>query len=254
MCWIVENPAMSSPYTSLIRILDFKWVLLMAPGIAPMAFSSPVTFVCSPEYLDMPAYINVPFTSVSEPHEMGGEQIVNWETTANYGPLNGGTVLRFHTASPYHVYGPYSSSDSWSTPEDFGSYSGLTLSGYTGGGRVTVSSAHQVTAVDYEGMAPVLMGYETEISYGPLDAGTELRIFTSSSSNVYGPYGALYWSGPSDQGTHASLFLYGYTPGGKVRVYSIDPVLSVVAIPEPSLPALVGLGGLYLLHRRRGRG
>jgi hypothetical protein len=262
MCWIEENPAMSSPYTSLIRMLDFKWVLLMAPGIAPLAFSSPVTFVCSPEYIEMPAYVPVPFTSVFESHEMGEEWITHWETTANYGPLYGGTVLRFHTASPGTVNGPYSyfdtwnppSSDSWSFPEDYGSYAGLTLSRPTVGGRVTVLSMQPVTAVDYEGIASVLMGYVTEISYGPLDAGTELRIYTSSASNVNGPYGALYWSGPLDQGTHASMFLHGFTSGGTVMVTSMDPVLSVVAVPEPSLLVLVGLGCLYLVHRRRGRG
>jgi hypothetical protein len=223
-------------------------MIFLTLSVTPLAFPSTITFTSTPEYMDEPGVVSVPFVS-----ELEGEES-SWETRATYGAMSGGKMLRFYTADAYHVYGPYDSSDTWGNPEDFTTYSGLTLSGNTSGGNVTLVSSDRVTAVNYDGVISTLIGYNTDISYDSLEAGTELRIYTADTVHVYGPYGDDDWGELVDCGTYAAMVLGLDTPGGMVEVFSGSPVSAVIAVPEPATVVLVGLGCLPLLLRRRKKG
>jgi hypothetical protein len=227
-------------------------MVAMTVMVASNAFPAIVSYTSTPEYLGDPepsgSVISVSFTSELEDDFPEGE---TYRTTATYGAMIRETLLRFHTSDAFHVYGPTGSSDSWGTPQDFTTYAGLALAGDTTGGQVTVGSTRQVTAVDYEELRCALSGYRIDINYGPLEAGTELRIFTTDAFHVYGPYGTDDWGLLGDNGTYASMILESDTSGGTVSVSTLSSVSSVVAIPEPATVGLLGLSGLFLLRRRR---
>jgi hypothetical protein len=213
----------------IVSIVAVMLVQAVAMFFAFDAHASGVTYTSTPEYMGLPqpsgAIISVPFTCE------GMED--SYTTTANYGVMISETVLRFHTSDTYHVYGPYGSSDSWQGSVDYGNYAGLTLSGDTSGGSVSVSSTYPVTAVDYEELVYAISGYSVHISYGSLDAGTQLRILTSDAYHVYGPYGSSdSWQGPVEYDTYAMFTLSANTSGGSVTVSTSDPVSSIVVVPE----------------------
>jgi hypothetical protein len=214
----------------LIAVIVIQTYVLIF-GSAAHAVS--ITYTSTPEYMGEPqptgVTISVPFTC-----EMSYiEEMPSYTTTANYGAMISQTVLRFHTSDAYYVYGPYGSSDSWQGSVDYGNYAGLTLSGDTSGGSVSVSSTYPVTAVDYEELVYAISGYSVHISYGSLDAGTQLRILTSDAYHVYGPYGSSdSWQGPVEYDTYAMFTLSANTSGGSVTVSTSAPVSSIVVVPE----------------------
>jgi hypothetical protein len=67
--------------------------------------------------------------------------------TITYGPLAAGSSLLLYTANTFHVYGPYSSGDSWGSGVDYGSYSSLTLLNDTSGGSMVVTTQTPLTSV-----------------------------------------------------------------------------------------------------------
>jgi hypothetical protein len=238
----------SSPNTIYWATVGKKMSLIALMTIlgCSIASSDIITYTSTPQYgpdtEPSGATNSVPFSSIST-------ELV-YKTTATYGALVNGTMLRFHLSDSYHVYGPYSSSDSWGTPQSLDGYAGLTLSGETSGGSVEISSLAQVTAVDYEELVYTLSGYEINISYGALASGAELRIFTADAYHVYGPFGVDNWSSPTDHGTYSALILGQDTSGGSVQISTLTPVSSVIAVPEPSMVALLGMGSLVMVFSR----
>ncbi len=67
--------------------------------------------------------------------------------TITYGPLAAGSSLLLYTANTFHVYGPYSSGDSWGSGVDYGSYTSLTLLNDTSGGSMVVMTQTPLASV-----------------------------------------------------------------------------------------------------------
>jgi len=236
----------------------FIFLLLVQPvGLVVWGSVSYVTTVTSnPVYSSQTGTFAVTYTSTSRIDPNGGTE---YETTATYGSLSSGTLLRFYTANTFHVYGPYGSMASeWSLPSDQGGYSGISLLQNSSGGSVRLISYTPITAVNYEGTAMVQTGttdeYSHVITYGALDAGSSLLLYTANSFHVYGPYGTSdSWGLPVDHGGYASLSLSSPTSGGNVTVYTYTPLNSISAVPEPSTGALllIGMSALAALRRRK---
>lgn len=230
-------------------------IFLVLSGAHSALFGS-VSFVSQPQYTPQGRVTNiaVSYTSSSSRDPMGQ---VQYTTTATYGSLASGTVLRFWTGDTFHTYGPYGPySSQWSMPTSSGSYASLTLLNNSSGGSFNLLSFTPVTAVDYEGMVydSVLSGYQNVISYGPLAAGSSLLLYTSDTFHVYGPYSSSDgWGMPEDLGSYSRMTLGNSTSGGSVMVSTTTALSSVSAIPEASVFSLlaVGLGGLAILGRRR---
>lgn len=227
--------------------------LLAASGTE--ALGEVISFTSTPQYMPQSRTVvaSLAYSSSSMTDPFGGTQ---YDTTATYDALSSGTRLRFYTTDSWHAYGPYGSSDSWSSPSDGGGYSSMNLLQNSSGGRVTLMTLSPVTAVNYDATVyeNVLSGYENTITYGALPAGTRLVLSTSDTFHVYGPYGSQdAWSSPSSDGTYASLTSSASTAGGSVMVYTSTPVTSVAVVPEPSCYAIttVATGFVGLMRWRK---
>jgi len=92
------------------------------------------------------------FTPVTDVNYQGtamvqtGSMDEYWHTIT-YGSLAAGSSLLLYTADTFHVYGPYSSGDSWESGVDYGSYTSLTLLNDTSGGSMAVMTLTPLTSV-----------------------------------------------------------------------------------------------------------
>lgn len=216
------------------------------------ALGEVISFTSTPQYETQSRTVVVSLAYSSMPDPDG------YVTTATYGALSSGTQLRFYTSDIWHVYGPYSSSDSWSSPSGGGAYSSMNLLQNSSGGDVTLLTITPVTAVNYDTTVfdNVVIGYDNTITYGALPAGARLVLSTSDTVHVYGPYASQDdWSSPSSDGTYASLTSSASTAGGSVTVFTVTPVTSVAVVPEPSCYAITavatGFVGLVRWRKRR---
>lgn len=251
---MMRNAVVLARRTCVAAVLGVA-ALLGASGTE--ALGEVISFTSTPQYTPQARTVvaSLAYSSSSWGDPFGGTQ---YDTTATYDALSSGTQLRFYTSNSSRAYGPYSSSDSWSSPSNGGGYSSMNLLNNSSGGRVMLVTLTPVTAVNYDATVydNVLSGYENSITYGALPAGARLALSTSNPFDAWGPYSSQdTWSSPSDDGTYVFLTSSASTAGGSVIVYTSTPVTSVAVVPEPSGYAItaVATGFVGLMRWRKQR-
>ena len=234
--------------TSAIRyVLPFLALGLLGM-VTPMPSSgSTISFTSTettnPGIFNPTTTTGLTWSSTIDPFDPSG---FSYDTSVTYPALPQGSRMRFYKSG--NLYGPYGSeSDEWGDlawEAGDTSYDYLPLLVNSNGGSIYITGS-QVTSVVYE--TPDTY-FDTLITYGALESGTRLWIYTTDSTSMNGTWASSdNWSSPEDKGGYAEITLTGATTGDRVAVISDTVVTSVVnagvsAVPEPSTYALLASG------------
>jgi len=246
-----------------VSIYDISVKKIILPPLVLLALIGSVP-AQSVTYSSTPTYQEVPVTSTVDTNASFSANYNSgfYDTTISYPALPSGTLFNIYTTDTFHVYGPYSTSDSWSVPYNNSDVSvQATLNSSSSGGSFILDTLQPITSITYQltttMMEEQLQGYQTSFYYGSLSAGTVLNIYTTDTFHVYGPYSTPdSWNVPynnSDVSVQATL--NSSSSGGSFILDTAQPITAanISPAPEPSIYILFGIGALALIvaYRRK---